>query len=86
MTLPAQIAVSFDFTSGATFGYPFTIGDPEYGQLGVGTLASTTTPEPTVDLTPNVRQISYQARSQHHARYLRGWVGNSQSYRSRRLV
>ena len=58
MTLPAQIAVSFDFTSGATFGYPFTIGDPEYGQLGVGTLASTTTPEPTVDLTPNVRQIS----------------------------
>ena len=58
MTLPAQIAVSFDFTSGATFGYPFTIGDPEYGQLGVGTLASTTTPEPTVDLTPNVRQIT----------------------------
>ena len=58
MTLPAQIAVSFDFTSGATFGYPFTIGDAEYGKLGVGTLASTTTPEPTVDLTPNVRQIS----------------------------
>ena len=58
MTLPAQIAVSFDFTSGATFGYPFTIGDPEYGKLGTGTLASTTTPEPTVDLTPNVRQIS----------------------------
>jgi len=58
MTLPAQIAVSFDFTSGATFGYPFTIGDEKYGRLGVGTLASTTTPEPTVDLTPNVRQIS----------------------------
>lgn len=58
MTLPAQIAVSFDFTSGATFGIAFTLGDPEYGKLGVGTLASTTTPEPTVDLTPNVRQIS----------------------------
>ena len=58
MTLPAQIAVSFDFTSGATFGIGFTIGDPEYGKLGTGTLASTTTPEPTVDLTPNVRQIS----------------------------
>ena len=58
MTLPAQVSVSFDFTSGATFGFPFTIGDPKYGQLGVGTLASTTTPEPTVDLTPNVRQIS----------------------------
>jgi len=58
MTLPAQIAVSFDFTSGATFGYPFTIGDEKYGKLGTGTLASSTTPEPTVDLTPNVRQIS----------------------------
>jgi len=58
MALPAQIAVSFDFTSGATFGYPFTIGDEKYGVLGVGTLASTTTPEPTVDLTPDVRSIS----------------------------
>jgi hypothetical protein len=58
MALPAQIAVSFDFTSGATFGYPFTIGDDKYGVLGTGTLASTTTPEPTVDLTPNVRSIS----------------------------
>ena len=58
MTLPAQIAVSFDFTSGATFGYPFTIGDAKYGVLGTGTLAATTTPEPTVDLTENVYSIS----------------------------
>jgi hypothetical protein len=58
MSLPAEISVSFDFTSGATFGYPFTIGDEKYGVLGTGTLASSTTPEPTVDLTPNVRQIS----------------------------
>ena len=58
MSLPAQISVSFDFTSGATFGYPFTIGDDVYGVLGTGTLASSTTPEPTVDLTPNVRQIT----------------------------
>jgi hypothetical protein len=57
MSLPAQISVSFDFTSGATFGYPFTIGDVKYGVLGTGTLASSTTPEPTVDLTPDVRQI-----------------------------
>jgi len=57
MTLPAQISVSFDFTQGATFGYPFTIGDAKYGKLGTGTLASTTTPQPTVDLTPDVRQI-----------------------------
>jgi hypothetical protein len=58
MSLPAQISVSFDFTSGATFGFPFTIGDPKYGLLGTGTLASTTTPEPTVDLTPDVYSIS----------------------------
>jgi hypothetical protein len=58
MALPAQVSVSFDFTSGATFGYPFTIGDAKYGKLGTGTLASTTTPEPTVDLTPDVRSIS----------------------------
>ena len=58
MTLPATISVSFDFSQGATFGYPFTIGDPKYGVLGTGTLASSTTPEPTVDLTPDVRSIS----------------------------
>jgi len=58
MALPAQISVSFDFTSGATFGYPFTIGDAKYGVLGTGTLSATTTPEPTVDLTPDVYSIS----------------------------
>ena len=58
MTLPAQISVSFDFSSGATFGYPFTIGDPKYGVLGTGTLASSTVPEPIVDLTPDVMSIS----------------------------
>lgn len=58
MALPATISVSFDFTSGATFGYPFTIGDVKYGLLGTGTLAATTTPEPTVDLTENTQSIS----------------------------
>lgn len=57
MSLPAQIAVSFDFSSGATFGYPFTIGDAKYGVLGTGTLASSSVPEPIVDLTPNVYSI-----------------------------
>lgn len=57
MALPAQISVSFDFTSGATFSFPFTIGDAKYGVLGTGQLAATTTPEPTVDLTPNVYSI-----------------------------
>jgi len=59
MALPAQIAVSFDFTNGATFGYNgFVIGDPKYGILGTNTLGDSTSPEPTVDLTPNVYEIS----------------------------
>jgi len=58
MTLPAEISVSFDFSSGATFGYPFTIGDAKYGVLGIGTLGSSSVPVPIVDLTPNVRNIT----------------------------
>ena len=58
MSLPANIAVSFDFSSGATFGYPFTIGDPEFGVIGKSTLASSEVPTPVIDLTPNVRQIT----------------------------
>jgi len=58
MALPAEIAVSFDFSSGATFGYPFVIGDAKYGVLGTSTLGSSTVPVPIVDLTPDVRQIT----------------------------
>jgi len=58
MSIPADVSVSFDFSSGATFGYPFTIGDVKYGVLGTGTLASSTVVDPVVDLTPNVYQIS----------------------------
>lgn len=58
MALPAQIAVSFDFSSGATFGYPFVIGDTKYGVLGVSQLAGSTVPVPIIDLTPDVRQIT----------------------------
>jgi len=60
MALPANISVSFDFSSGATFGYPFTIGDAKYGILGTGTLAGSTVPEPIVDLTPFVRSITIE--------------------------
>jgi len=60
VALPADISVSFDFSSGATFGYPFTIGDAKYGILGTGTLASSTVPDPIVDLTPNVRNITIE--------------------------
>ena len=58
MSLPANIAVSFDFSSGATFGYPFTIGDDKYGIIGESQLAASTVPIPIVDLTPNVRNIT----------------------------
>jgi hypothetical protein len=58
MTLPANIAVSFDFSNSATFGFPFTIGDEKYGIIGVSQLASSTVPLPIVDLTPNVRNIT----------------------------
>ena len=58
MTLPAQIAVSFDLSSGATFGYNgFIIGDAKYGILGTSTLGTSTLPDPVIDLTPNVYQI-----------------------------
>jgi len=59
MALPAQIAVSFDYSNGATFGYGgFVIGDPKYGILGTNTLGDSSLPEPVIDLTSNVYQIS----------------------------
>jgi len=58
MTLPADVTVSFDFSSGATFGFPLTLGDAKYGLLGTGTLAASSPAEPVVDLTPSVRSIS----------------------------
>jgi hypothetical protein len=58
MALPAQIAVSFDYSNGATFGYAgFVIGDSKYGILGTNTLGDSSLPEPVIDLTPNVYQI-----------------------------
>ena len=58
MALPATISVSFDFSSGATFSIPFTIGDAKNGVLGTGILAGSTVPAPVVDLTPYVRNIT----------------------------
>ena len=58
MALPAQINVSLNFSSGATFGNPFTIGDPVNGILGVGVLSDQTTPALVVDLTDVTRQIT----------------------------
>ena len=59
MALPAQIAVSFDYSSGAIFGSQgFVIGDAKYGILGTSTLGNSPIANPVVDLTPNVYQIS----------------------------
>jgi hypothetical protein len=58
MTLPATISVSFDFSQGATFGYPFTVGDERYGVIGVSTFAGSEVPEPVIDLSNVTRQIT----------------------------
>ena len=58
MALPATINVSFDFSSGATFGAGFVIGDPTYGVIGTSRFGSDATIEPVVDLTPDVYNIS----------------------------
>jgi hypothetical protein len=58
MTLPAQIAVSFDFSGGATFSSGFVIGSPDNGVIGVSTFGSSDVVIPTVDLTPDVYSIS----------------------------
>ena len=57
MTLPATISVSFDFSQGATFGFPFTVGDSRYGIIGVSQFASSEVPEPVIDLSDVTRQI-----------------------------
>lgn len=56
MTLPI-LNVSLNFSSGATFGNPFTIGDPVNGVLGVGILSDQTAPSLVIDLTDVTRSI-----------------------------
>jgi hypothetical protein len=58
VSLPAQIAVSFDFSGGATFSAGFVIGSPDNGVIGVNRFGSSDVVIPTVDLTPNVYSIS----------------------------
>ena len=57
MSVPL-LNVSLNFSSGATFGNPFTIGDPVNGRLGYGLLSDTNAPALVVDLTDITRQIS----------------------------
>lgn len=58
MTLPATINVSLNFSSGATFGIPFTLDDPLNGILDTNILSDATTPALVVDLTSKTRRIS----------------------------
>jgi hypothetical protein len=58
MALPAQISVSFDYSSGATFGTGFVVGDAKYGVLGVSRLGESDVVLPVIDLTPDVYQIA----------------------------
>jgi hypothetical protein len=58
MALPANIAVSFDFSSGATFGTGFVIGSDKNGIIGTSSFGSSDVILPVVDLTPNVYEIT----------------------------
>lgn len=58
MALPATLDVSLNFSSGATFGIPFTLDDPTNGILGTNILSDSATPALVVNLTPQTRQIS----------------------------
>ena len=57
MSSPAVVNVSLNFSSGATFGNPFTIGDPVNGVLGVGILSDSTAPALVVDLSDITKAI-----------------------------
>lgn len=58
MTLPATISVSFDFSSGATFGLGFVVGDPVNGVIGVSQFSASEVLEPVVDLSSLTRKIT----------------------------
>ena len=57
MTLPV-LDVSLNFSSGATFGNAFTLGDPVNGVLGTGILSDSSAPALVLNLTDVTRSIS----------------------------
>jgi hypothetical protein len=56
MTYPVTVGVTFDFSNGPVFGYPFTIGDPTNGVLGKNVLAQSA--GDFVDISNQVGNIS----------------------------
>ena len=57
MSYPITVGVTFDFSSGATFGYPFILDDPANGLLGGSNTLGTTIPK-IVDISSQVINIS----------------------------
>ena len=55
MSYPFNVIVTFDFSDGPVFGYPFTIGDPKNGILGVDVLADSASQ--IVDISDQVANI-----------------------------
>lgn len=58
MTYPITVNTTFDFSNGATFGFPFIIGDPVNGVLGTSTLGDATSGTLIVDVSSQVGRIS----------------------------
>jgi hypothetical protein len=58
MTYPITLEVTVDFSNGATFGVPFTIGDPANGIIGVSPLGDTSSGTLTVDVSNQVGRVS----------------------------
>lgn len=58
MALPATIGVTINFSDGPTYGYPFTIGDPVKGILGVSELAGSNTSALIIDYSAQTTQVA----------------------------
>jgi len=56
MSYPFSVQVTFDFSSGPTFGYPFILDDPAHGILGTNVLADSASN--VVDISSQVQAIS----------------------------
>ena len=56
MSYPVALTVTFDFSNGPIFGYPFTIGDPQHGILGTNVLADNAAD--VVDISDQVTKVS----------------------------
>lgn len=56
MSYPFSVIVTFDFSSGPTFGYPFILDDPVHGILGTDVLADSASN--VVDISNQVTNIS----------------------------